>query len=130
MLRRQKLWSIVNNVIVENIRCSLHALIKGLISKRGIGSLLWIEVSTLYQKFLQLQEIVLNVVVFLKELVLVCSLLHYEVLLPNVINRCLIVFLELLYLDSSVNDVLHSFLQLGSILVLGGLSGSFSFPVH
>ena len=96
----------------------MHALVEGLVGKRGVSSLLGIQVSTLDQEFLKLKQIILDVIVLLEELVLVSSLLHHKVLLPHVINRRLVVLLELFDLNSGVNDVLHSFLDLGRVLAL------------
>ena len=85
VLWRQNLWSIVDNIVVEYISSPLHSLFERFMCEEII-CLFGLEVAALHKKFLKFEEIILNVLIFLKESMLVGSLVHKEELLTQIIN--------------------------------------------
>ena len=81
----QNLWCIVDNIVIEYISSPLHSLFERFMCEEII-CLFGLEVATLHKKLLKFEEIILYVLVFLKESMLVGSFVHKEELLTQIIN--------------------------------------------
>jgi len=136
MLRWEQFRRIVDNIIIENVSCSLHPLIKWLLRENGWSGFFRFHVAALNQKFLEFEQVILNVLILLQERVLISGLAHLEVLLSQIIDGRLVFLLKFLHLNWGIYDVCHGSLDFCGFIVksltgqLGLRSFSIFLPIH
>mmetsp|Transcript_31265 Transcript_31265/g.47847 ORF Transcript_31265/g.47847 Transcript_31265/m.47847 type:complete len:362 (-) Transcript_31265:454-1539(-) len=133
MRGRNKLRGIILNVVIEDLRSTVHAVLERLVLREREG-LLRLQVASDDELFLELEKLEADILVLRKELMLVGSRLKVEVLASQALKVALHVHLEVLQVGGGLDQATHSFLELSDVVIglnahVGEDVGLFSLPL-